>query len=77
MYIVAIAWIFVATMAAITDTSVLGGIITFLFWGLFPLALFLWIAGSGARRRRRAFLEQQALHSSMRHSDGRDPQRDQ
>lgn len=52
MYIVAIGWLWVVFMMALTETSLTAGILTFLFYGLFPLALFLWLAGTPARRRR-------------------------
>ncbi|NMF88737.1 hypothetical protein [Aromatoleum petrolei] len=51
MYIIAIAWLYVVLIAAISDTTVVGGMLTFVFWGLGPLALFLWLAGTPARRR--------------------------
>ena len=52
MYIVAIAWLFVVSLTAIANPRPLGGILTFLFAGLLPLALFLWLFGTPARRRR-------------------------
>lgn len=61
MYIVAIAWIYVVLMMSITEQSVIAGIMTFVFYGLAPLALFLWIFGTPARRRsahRKALLAQ-------------------
>jgi hypothetical protein len=54
MYIVAIAWLYVALMMAVTEPSVAGGVMTFVFYGLAPLALFLWLVGTPERRRRRA-----------------------
>lgn len=51
MYIIAIAWLYVVLIAAISDTTVIGGVLTFVFWGVGPLALFLWLAGTPARRR--------------------------
>lgn len=54
MYIIAIAWMYVVIIVAVSDTTVIGGILTFLFWGLAPLALFLWLFGTPARRRRAA-----------------------
>ncbi|GAA5183746.1 hypothetical protein GCM10025771_36070 [Niveibacterium umoris] len=58
MYIIAIAWIYVALMAAVGAESIVGGIMTFSGF-IFPLALILWLGGSRARRRRRA--EKEAL----------------
>lgn len=51
MYIVAIAWLYVVLLAAVSDTTVVGGVLTFVFWGVGPLALFLWLAGTPARHR--------------------------
>jgi hypothetical protein len=53
MYIVAIAWLYVTILMAATERSVTAGVMTFLFYGLFPLALFLWLVGTPARRRAR------------------------
>jgi len=56
MYIVAIAWLYVVLMMAITERSVVAGVMTFLFYGLAPLALFLWLVGTPQRRRNRRSL---------------------
>ena len=53
MYIVAIGWIYVTLLMAVTETNITAGILTFLLYGLAPLALLLWLAGFPARRRRR------------------------
>jgi hypothetical protein len=53
MYLIAIAWLYVALLAAIANTTVIGGVLTFVFFGLGPMALFIWLLGTGARRRRR------------------------
>jgi hypothetical protein len=52
MYIVAIAWIYVTLLMALTETNVTAGILTFGLYGLAPLALLLWLTGGPARRRR-------------------------
>lgn len=54
MYIVAIAWIFVTFCMALTERSIVAGLLTFLFYGLAPLLLLLWLAGAAARRRRKS-----------------------
>jgi hypothetical protein len=53
VYIVAIAWLYVVLMMAITERSVIAGIATFSLYGLAPLALFLWLVGTPQRRRNR------------------------
>ena len=51
MYIIAIGWLYVVLMMAITETSIIAGLMTFLFYGLVPLAVFLWLFGTPQRRR--------------------------
>lgn len=72
MYLVAIAWLYVALLAAVSDDTVVGGVLTFVFYGLAPLALFLWLFGSRTRRRRReaAQLTDESLND--RADSGRD-----
>ncbi|MFO7189922.1 MAG: hypothetical protein DIU74_009575 [Pseudomonadota bacterium] len=53
MYIVAIAWLYVAVLMAATETSFVAGVATFIFYGLAPLLIFWWIVGTPARRRRK------------------------
>lgn len=52
MYLIAIGWLYVALLVAIADTTVVGGVLTFVFFGLGPLALLMWLLGTPARRRR-------------------------
>ena len=52
VYIVAIGWLYVAIMMAVTATSFMSGAITLICYGIVPLALFLWIVGTPQRRRR-------------------------
>lgn len=52
MYIVAIAWIYVTLLMALTESSFVAGVATFFFYGLFPLAILLWLMGTPERRRR-------------------------
>ncbi|MRR49394.1 MAG: hypothetical protein EG825_00530 [Rhodocyclaceae bacterium] len=56
MYIIAIGWIFVTGLMALTETSIFSGLVTFIFVGLGPLALILWLLGTPERRRRQARL---------------------
>jgi hypothetical protein len=58
VYIVAIAWIYVVLLMALTERSVVAGIATFVFYGVAPLALFLWLVGTPQRRRNRASADQ-------------------
>jgi hypothetical protein len=65
MWIVAIGWMYVVTLMAATEPSVVAGIMTFLFYGLLPLSLVFYLTGAwrrGRARVRRA-REQEAQHS--------------
>lgn len=49
MHIVAIAWLYVISMMAITEKSFIAGVLTFIFFGVAPTALLLWLAGTKRR----------------------------
>ncbi len=56
MYIVAIAWMFVVTLMAAVEAvasngSLLGAIMTFVFYGILPLGLVLYLLGTPLRMR--------------------------
>jgi membrane protein implicated in regulation of membrane protease activity len=56
MYLVLIAWIYVAFMMAIAEAtspvgSLLGAAITFVLYGVLPMSVVGYIMGSPARRR--------------------------
>ncbi|MDT3735517.1 MAG: hypothetical protein ROZ00_04770 [Denitratisoma sp.] len=74
MYIVAIGWLWVVLMMAVTESSVTAGILTFFFYGLAPLALFLWLVGTPARRRRRSVV---MADEEVRQQDGGDAGRNE
>jgi hypothetical protein len=56
MYIIPIAWLYVAVMMAVAEATssngtILGAIITFLLYGLLPIGLILYFMGAPARKR--------------------------
>ncbi|HWV19262.1 MAG TPA: hypothetical protein VNZ68_11880 [Rhodocyclaceae bacterium] len=53
MYIIVIAWLYVIVLMAATEKSVVAGLLTLVFYGLAPVALFVWIFGTPGRRRAR------------------------
>lgn len=71
MHIVAIGWLYVTLLMALTETSVVGGVLSFLFYGLLPVALLLWLFSGSTRRRGRAA---QRLHpADQAHSQSTPP----
>ena len=58
MYLVLIAWLYVALMMAVAEAtspvgSLMGALFTFLLYGLLPMGVIGYIMGSPARRRAR------------------------
>jgi bacteriorhodopsin len=53
MHIIVIAWIYVVFMMSITEASVIGGIMTFVLYGLLPLSIILYLLRTNHRRRKR------------------------
>jgi hypothetical protein len=56
MHIIPIAWLYVALMMAIAEATspsgtVLGAIITFVFYGVAPIALVVYLMGAPGRHR--------------------------
>jgi hypothetical protein len=56
MYIVPIAWLYVVLMMSVaeatnTNGTVLGALITFVLYGIIPIALVMYILGTPARKR--------------------------
>lgn len=65
MWIVVLAWMYVASMMALAEATdpqgtVLGASITFLLYGVGPLALVMYLMGTPGRRRARQQAEARA-----------------
>ena len=80
MYIIPIAWLYVALMMAVAEATnstgtLLGALITFVLYGLGPVLLVLYLMGSPARRRaikaREALADAGAATSSIEPDTGR------
>lgn len=63
MYIVAIAWIYVVFMMAITEQTATAGVMTFLLYGVLPLTIVLYLMGIPQRKRNRQRAEQKRMSS--------------
>lgn len=70
LHLVAIAWLYVTLLMALTETTVVRGVVTFVLYGAFPLSIVLYLLGTPARRRARRAREAAALaDASARASD--------
>lgn len=63
MYIIAIGWLWVAFMMAITEKSVVAAVLPFMFYGLLPCGLLMYLLGTPGRRRRQKAAEQDTPQS--------------
>lgn len=73
MYLVGIAWMYVAVMMAVAEAtssqgSVLGAFFTLLLYGVLPLSILLYIMGTG--RRRKAARQREAHAQGSAQADG-------
>ena len=73
MYLVAIAWGYVALMMAAAEATspqgtVFGAFITLLFYGVLPLGLLLYILGTPGRKRRQRAAELASEGDAGRHA---------
>ena len=72
MWIVAVAWIYVVGLMALTETNLVAGIMTFLGYCVLPLSILFYLAGSKRRRLRNAQAAQQRASGSIESSQDRD-----
>lgn len=78
MYLVAIAWLYVAMMMAIAEATspigtLLGAFFTFAFYGLAPVALLMYLLGTPSRLRARKIAEASAAASTVDPDRGSQP----
>jgi hypothetical protein len=73
MWIVAVAWIYVVGLMALTEPSVVAGIMTFLAYCVLPLSILYYLSGSKRRRlRNRAIAEAAARQRAEQNQAGQD-----
>lgn len=53
MLIVAVAWIYVVGLMALTEPTVVAGLMTFLLYCVLPLGILFYLTGSRGRKTRR------------------------
>ena len=75
MYLVLIAWLFVVVLMAAAEAtspqgSVLGALITLVFYGLLPCALLAYILGTPARKRQQQRRLRELNEGSLPPADG-------
>lgn len=64
MWIVAIGWIYVVGLMALTEPSVVAGVMTFVGYCVLPLSIVFYITGGKRRRQRQATRDSAAAASN-------------
>jgi hypothetical protein len=54
MLMTAVAWIYVVGLMALTEPSIVAGLMTFLLYCVIPLSILFYLTGSGRRKRKAA-----------------------
>jgi len=73
LMIIAIGWLYVVLMMALTEHSFIAGLMTFLLYGVFPLSITLYLLGTRQRRERRMYREQQARLQAQAAAEASNP----
>jgi membrane protein implicated in regulation of membrane protease activity len=78
MYLVAIAWLYVAVMMSAAELfhpngSWLGALVTLVMYGVAPLALVLYLLGTPARRRAQRQADAQATPQEAAKDEAEQP----
>ena len=74
MYIVPIAWLYVALMMSVaeatnTNGTVLGGILTFILYGILPTSIIVYVMGAPNRKKARLAAEQAQNEATQLQND--------
>ena len=73
MYLIPIAWLYVAIMMALAEATnpqgtLLGAFFTLLLYGLLPLGILMYVLGGPARKRAKKESEAQAQAQAQTHA---------
>lgn len=76
MYIVPIGWLYVALMMSVaeatnTNGSVLGGILTFILYGILPTSIMVYLMRTPHRKKARLALEQIQAQAAQTQDDNK------
>ena len=78
MYVIVIAWLYVALMMAAAEAShangsLIGALFTFILYGLFPVALVIYVLKTPDRKKARLAKEaQEAQTAAVKAGDSKD-----
>jgi len=70
MYIVAIAWLYVVFLMALTASTLVSGLVTFFLFGVLPTGMLIIVTGSSKRSRR---LRREAIQRAATDQESEQP----
>jgi hypothetical protein len=65
----ALAWIYVVLLMALTEPTVVAGVMTFLLYCVLPLGILFYVTGGKRRKRRRAEEQRRAAEAARAADD--------
>lgn len=65
--IIGLAWMYVVVLMAASEDSIAGGIGTFVFYGVLPLGILLYLLATPIRRKQRELKAAQADTTLVKH----------
>ena len=76
MYIVPIAWLYVALMMSVAEATnsngtVLGGIVTFILYGILPTSIMVYLMGTPHRKKARLAKEKAEFERAQLQNDNK------
>ncbi|KKO64998.1 hypothetical protein VM94_01703 [Janthinobacterium sp. KBS0711] len=69
MLMTAVAWIYVVGLMALTEPSIVAGVMTFVLYCVIPLSILFYLTGSRRRKRKAARIAEQNARSKASADD--------
>lgn len=69
MLMTAVAWIYVVGLMALTEPSIVAGVMTFVLYCVIPLSILFYLTGSQRRKRKAARIAEQKARAQASADD--------
>lgn len=69
MLMTAVAWIYVVGLMALTEPSIVAGVMTFLLYCVIPLSILFYLTGSRRRKRKAVRITEQKARAQASADD--------
>ena len=72
LLIIIIGWLYVTTLMALSEPTIVAGVMSFVFYGLAPCIFPAWLIVVKIRRQRQRFIDASAMAAEVESSTGED-----